>query len=530
MRLHVRLGSPAVVISLLTTWLCACALPHASIRPQDGDSATQADRVGSPDVAMDSDTGPQDDVLDEDAVVASIDASDASDVSDVSDASDVTSLPDADAATCGTGLFLCGGSCVDTGRNSMHCGACGNVCPAAQSCVSGACACPAGTLLCGSACIDTQSSLLHCGACGNACSASQVCMSGVCANTCTAPNQMCGGACVNPQNTALHCGRCNNPCGAGQVCSMGACVCTTGTLCGTTCIDTNSSNAHCGRCNNPCAAPTTCTTGMCTLTCPAGRTACSGMCVDTQTTNTHCGRCDNACAAMQTCTTGTCTLTCPAGRTACGGMCVDTTNNNTHCGACDAGCTPPMGGTVMCARSTCNPSCPANTTLMANICVPNCGNGVLDPSENCEDGNNANGDGCSASCAIEGTPFGDACASSIRDISISVGQVLWFRGNIGSNNNGSGSCSADGPEVVSSLRAVNAGVLTVRVTPATNWDVILRHNGGCPGTVCTDGAATGAAEQYTLRVNAGTNNAFLVDSARGTPNNSAFVARVQLMP
>ncbi|MBX3272894.1 MAG: DUF4215 domain-containing protein [Sandaracinaceae bacterium] len=31
-----------------------------------------------------------------------------------------------------------------------------------------------------------------------------------------------------------------------------------------------------------------------------------------------------------------------------------------------------------------------------------CGDGILDPGEECDDGNNRNGDGCSASCRIEG--------------------------------------------------------------------------------------------------------------------------------
>ncbi len=46
-----------------------------------------------------------------------------------------------------------------------------------------------------------------------------------------------------------------------------------------------------------------------------------------------------------------------------------------------------------------------------------CGNGSLDPGEQCDDGNTVSGDGCSASCTIE--PFytcptpGKACKSSI---------------------------------------------------------------------------------------------------------------------
>lgn len=46
--------------------------------------------------------------------------------------------------------------------------------------------------------------------------------------------------------------------------------------------------------------------------------------------------------------------------------------------------------------------CSANCTVEAY-----CGDGTLDPGEQCDDGNNANGDGCSALCAIEGG--GEGC-------------------------------------------------------------------------------------------------------------------------
>ena len=34
--------------------------------------------------------------------------------------------------------------------------------------------------------------------------------------------------------------------------------------------------------------------------------------------------------------------------------------------------------------------------------VPSCGNGILDPGEECDDGNNVYLDGCSGVCLIEG--------------------------------------------------------------------------------------------------------------------------------
>src|SRR6185369_2858606 len=50
--------------------------------------------------------------------------------------------------------------------------------------------------------------------------------------------------------------------------------------------------------------------------------------------------------------------------------------------------------------------CPAGTHCAAvqGICLPDnntCGDGHTDPSEECDDGNVTDGDGCSAACTIE---------------------------------------------------------------------------------------------------------------------------------
>src|SRR5512140_2715646 len=44
-----------------------------------------------------------------------------------------------DKADCGPGFAVCGGSCERVGVDSQNCGTCGNVCPAYQACVGGAC-------------------------------------------------------------------------------------------------------------------------------------------------------------------------------------------------------------------------------------------------------------------------------------------------------------------------------------------------------------------------------------------------------
>jgi cysteine-rich repeat protein len=43
---------------------------------------------------------------------------------------------------------------------------------------------------------------------------------------------------------------------------------------------------------------------------------------------------------------------------------------------------------------------------------PICGDGFVDQGEQCDDGNNANGDGCSSTCQFEITAGGGGCSSS----------------------------------------------------------------------------------------------------------------------
>jgi cysteine-rich repeat protein len=56
-----------------------------------------------------------------------------------------------------------------------------------------------------------------------------------------------------------------------------------------------------------------------------------------------------------------------------------------------------------------SPTCPSGRLFLTK-----CGNGAIDPLENCEDGNHADGDCCSARCRLEG-PAGTACTSDYND-------------------------------------------------------------------------------------------------------------------
>ncbi len=96
----------------------------------------------------------------------------------------------------------------------------------------------------------------------------------------------------------------------------------------------------------------------------------------------------------------------------------DDGNLNTGDG-CDAACLlevgEPCAGDTDCASNLCN------MAAMPPVCAPpvGCGNGVLEPGEACDDGNNMNGDGCTAACQIEdGNPCAtnDECSSGVCDM------------------------------------------------------------------------------------------------------------------
>jgi cysteine-rich repeat protein len=65
-----------------------------------------------------------------------------------------------------------------------------------------------------------------------------------------------------------------------------------------------------------------------------------------------------------------------------------------------SGCANPPSASI-CANGI---ACPPGTQCAAaqQICiVGNCGNGLLDPGEQCDDGNILDADGCSHLCALE---------------------------------------------------------------------------------------------------------------------------------
>gem|GEM_PF-2759337 len=89
--------------------------------------------------------------------------------------------------------------------------------------------------------------------------------------------------------------------------------------------------------------------------------------------------------------------------------------------------------------------CSAQCTI--EIYVPECGNGTLDAGEECDDGNTADGDGCSAECLVENeNPDCSAAAASIA--------VLWPPNHKMHVVNVVGVTDADGDAIAVAITAV----------------------------------------------------------------------------
>ena len=248
-------------------------------------------------------------------------------------------------STCPAGTFICNDltgsptACSDHSADRINCGACGNLCQAAQSCIAGACVnpvstCPAGTFICNdltgspTACSDHSADRINCGACGNLCQAAQSCIAG---------------ACVNPVST----------------CPAGTFICNDLTGSPTACSDHSADRINCGACGNLCQAAQSCIAGACVnpvSTCPAGTFICNDLtgsptaCSDHSADRINCGACGNLCQAAQSCIAGACVnpvSTCPAGTFICNDLtgsptaCSDHSADRINCGACGTSVRPP---------------------------------------------------------------------------------------------------------------------------------------------------------------------------------------------
>ncbi len=91
---------------------------------------------------------------------------------------------------------------------------------------------------------------------------------------------------------------------------------------------------------------------------------------------------------------------------------------------CDGSCAGGIGGMEICKTNAAGNACECQPTT--------CGDGILDPDERCDDGNNVDGDGCSADCTVEAEPIPAVSirallAQTLLLVAASTAVLLWRR-------------------------------------------------------------------------------------------------------
>lgn len=291
---------------------------------------------------------------------------------------------------CPPGFTTCGiRTCVNLLKDQYNCGACNKACAFNESCENGACKitkCPVNRRDCNGLLIDgceinSGTDTMNCGACGNVCNLPHTaqwcwdgrCEVGGCFGTWRDCNGLPGDGCEADSAINLtHCGWCGNTCPAvvngtrgcsGGICGIDKCNagfsdCNASAKDGCE-INTTSDSNHCGACGKQCKlsnATSVCTGGSCAIKkCNFGgwddcnEVAADGCEINLAIDTKNCGACGNACTQGQVCQNGLCSGGCGNGFTQCGNACTNINTDPANCGGCGKAC--PQGQT--CGNGAC---------------------------------------------------------------------------------------------------------------------------------------------------------------------------------
>ncbi|MEQ8277468.1 MAG: DUF4215 domain-containing protein [Deltaproteobacteria bacterium] len=299
----------------------------------------------------------------------------------------------------------CGDGAVDTANGEQ----CDDANTVTEACAYGETSCT----VCNSTCASVAGQTAYCG--DGILNGAEVCDAGAANGT---PGQ-CNTTC---EGTVPVCG--DGVVGSGEACDDGntiteSCVYgqTSCTVCDGTCNIVAGATAYCG--DAAVNGPEQCDDGnAATESCAYGETSCTvcdASCLTAAGTTTFCG--DGMVDGPEACDDGnTVTESCPYGATSClvcDASCLDAAGATSFCGdgtidaangeQCDDGNSttePCLYGQTSC--TVCDAGC-----LNASGATTYCGDGAVDGIEECDDGNLANGDGCSDLCENEGPSFVD---------------------------------------------------------------------------------------------------------------------------
>jgi cysteine-rich repeat protein len=178
------------------------------------------------------------------------------------------------------------------------------------------------------------------------------------------------------------------------------------------------------------------------------------------------------------------------------------------------------------------------------VCRPSfCGDGVIEGSEVCDDGNMESLDGCSSTCAIEAAgPGGETCADAVRINLVPTSPTTRAGNAAGSTTDATadlaGYCSSTSgaPDHVYVFGVAERSNVSVRLVPGASFDGALYVRGGlgraCDDPTgeyyCRDAAGAGSAEPIVLEgVPAGTYYVVVDGVGTGTGNRGSYTVEVR---
>lgn len=156
-----------------------------------------------------------------------------------------------------------------------------------------------------------------------------------------------------------------------------------------------------------------------------------------------------------------------------------------------------------------------------------CGNNLIDGGEQCDDGNAADGDGCSSTCQIETGPTHDTCANADVIPLTSDGTNSYSAAvssgttNLAGDQTFSTACAAAGKDAIYKLTAPMSGVLRVSV-PTSSFNVSLGVRNSCtpgmttPPLTCSNASSGTGGEEVVLAVTEGVTYYVIVDGPTAT--------------
>ena len=203
-----------------------------------------------------------------------------------------------------------------------------------------------------------------------------------------------GGTVATDSDCAASCG--NGAVDPGETCDLG--IATGAGACPTACDDLQA-----------CTTDLLVNAGSCTAACtstPITAAVNGDGCCPMGANSTNDSDCNALCGNGVLDASETCDTAIASGAGACPTTCTDnnacTTNVLSNAGTCAAQCNFPPITMAVNGDGCCPPGANANTDT---DCQPTCGNGVVEGTEQCDDGNNNNNDGCSNQCRAAPTAF-----------------------------------------------------------------------------------------------------------------------------